>query len=323
MNSERKNTPKSKGQKKNNKTETMRFENFLETVPLYVEKHVTGFHKLKDPFSYVRGLASGSTTPTKPVYELTKPSIQLFCPSPLCNGIRWFEVVDCSLANNNILGILSFMYQCRNCKQEQKLYTIIAEEVDGGTKLNISGEIAKVQKIGEFPQFRPHISNRVISLIEPDKELFNKGLSSENKGLGIGAFTYYRRVVDNQWRRLLNKIKEAAIKQEVPKEIIQLIEEAEKETQFGKAVDILRDAIPKSLYIKTHNPITLLHDTASVGLHGLTDEQCLDTAGAIRIILSKLADNIHQAIKDDDQIKAALTKLHKKKEKNKSHQSKP
>jgi len=89
---------------------------------------------------------------------------------------------------------------CRNCKQEQKLYIIIAERVgdvkaeefNGGTKLNISSGIAKVQKIGEFPQFRPHVSNRVISLIEPDKELFNKGLLSESKGLGIGAFTYYR-----------------------------------------------------------------------------------------------------------------------------------
>ena len=204
-----------------------------------------------------------------------------------------------------------------------KVGDVIAEKVDGGTTLNIGGGIAKVQKIGEFPQFRPHISNRVISLIEPDKKLFNKGLSSENIGLGIGAFTYYRRVVYNQWRRLLEKIKEAAIKQEVPKEIIQLIEDAEKETQFGKAVDMLKDAIPKSLYIKTHNPITLLHDATSVGLHGLADEQCLDMAGAIRTILSKLADNIHQTVKDDDQIKAALTKLHKKKEKKKSHQSKP
>jgi len=159
MITEKENNPTPEEQKNKNKTETMRFTYFLETVPLYVEKYVRGFHKLKGPSEdALVGLGSVYIPPRKPVYELTKPSIQLFCPSPLCNGIRWFEAVDCSLEQNDIWGRLSFMYQCRNCKQEQKLYTIIAEkvgdvvakEVDGVRTLNISSGIAKVQKIGEF-----------------------------------------------------------------------------------------------------------------------------------------------------------------------------
>lgn len=315
MSTERKNTPKPEGQKNNSQKGVMSFEGFLALVPLYIEKTVAGYHEEMDDHTGSKQITMHNyTTDRKVIVKLSEPRIKLFCPS--CNGERFFDVESWDvIAGQDIWGTLYFLYDCANCKSYNKRYIVTANK--------INNVLAKVKKIGEFPQFRPHVSNRVISLIEPDKELFDKGLLSETKGLGIGAFTYYRRVVDKQWKRLLNKIKEAAKKQEVPKEIIQLIEDAEKETQFGKAVDMLKDAIPKSLYIKTHNPITLLHDATSVGLHGLTDEQCLDTAGAIRIILSKLADNIHQTIKDDDQIKAALTKLHKKKDKKKSHQSKP
>ena len=172
----------------------------------------------------------------------------------------------------------------------------------------------------QFPQFRPHVSNLVISLIKPDKELFNKGLLSESKGLGIGAFTYYRRVVYNQWRRLLDKIKEAAKKQEEPDSVILRIEEAEKEEQFGKAVDIVKDIIPETLRIRSHNPISLLYGETSVAIHELTDEECLKIADSIRFILSKLADNIYKVNKDAEDTKAHLTRLFSKKKKSEKDQ---
>lgn len=303
MNTEKENKPKPEGQK--NKKGTMRFENFLESIPLYIEKHVSGFHKVDMNYRLAKASVSYSQLP-EPHYELTNPSIQLFCSCRLCNGIRWFEVVDYDLASNDIWGLLRFIYKCRNCKQEQKIYTILAEKVS-------DDDIAKVQKIGEFPQLRPRVSNQVISLIEPDKELFDKGLLSESKGLGIGAFTYYRRVVYNQWRILLDKIKEATKKQEESDEVIHRIEEAEKEEQFGKAVDIVKDIIPETLRIRGHNPISLLYSETSVAIHELTDEECLKMADTIRFILSKLAENIYKVNKDAEETKAHLTRIFGKK----------
>ncbi len=306
MNTEKENKPKPEGQK--NKKGTMLFENFLESIPLYIEKHVSGFHKVDMNYRLAKASGSYSQLP-EPHYELTNPSIQLFCSCRLCNGIRWFEVVDYDLASNDIWGLLRFIYKCRNCKQEQKIYTILAEKVSD------DDDIAKVQKIGEFPQLRPRVSNQVISLIEPDKELFDKGLLSETKGLGIGALSYYRRVVDNQWRRLLARIKEAATRQETPAPIIQRIEEAEKEDQFRKAVELVKDIIPDTLRIRGHNPISLLYAETSVAIHELTDEECLKMADTIRFILSKLADNIYKVNKDSEETKAHLTRIFGKKKK--------
>jgi len=46
----------------------------------------------------------------------------------------------------------------------------------------------------------------VITLIGPDREIFLRGRRAENQGLGIGAFAYYRRVVENQKGRIITQI---------------------------------------------------------------------------------------------------------------------
>ena len=51
-------------------------------------------------------------------------------------------------------------------------------------------------------------------------------------------------------------------------------------------------AIPESLLINGHNPILLLHNALSEGVHAMTDEQCLELASSIRIVLAELSERI-------------------------------
>ena len=50
-------------------------------------------------------------------------------------------------------------------------------------------------KFGEDPPYGQPVSPKLLRLIQPDSDMFLQGRRSENQGLGIGAFTYYRRVV--------------------------------------------------------------------------------------------------------------------------------
>ena len=60
---------------------------------------------------------------------------------------------------------------------------------------------------GEYdPPFGPPTPARVITLIGPDKEYYLKGRRAENQGMGIGAFSYYRRVVENQKNRIIDEV---------------------------------------------------------------------------------------------------------------------
>ena len=72
------------------------------------------------------------------------------------------------------------------------------------------GEIGRARKIGEWPAFGARLPLRMKRLVGDDYELFMKGYRSENQGLGIGAFAYYRRVVETQKNRLFDEIIKAS-----------------------------------------------------------------------------------------------------------------
>ena len=66
--------------------------------------------------------------------------------------------------------------------------------------------IAEVMKLGEYPPFGAPISTRVQKLLgNDDLELYRKGSRSEAQGLGIGAATYFRRIVDSHWKLLVTE----------------------------------------------------------------------------------------------------------------------
>ena len=138
-----------------------------------------------------------------------------------------------------------------------------------------------------------------------------KGFARRPQGLGIGAATYFRRIVDEQWQHLVKEIRRAAERLGV--EDLGVYDDAMVETQFSKAVAMLKDVIPKKLLIlKGENPLTLLYKPLSQQLHGMTDEECLQQAADIRLVLTVLLENIAEVMKDQDELTAAAKRLKEK-----------
>ena len=148
----------------------------------------------------------------------------------------------------------------------------------------------------------------MISLVGPDRDLFLKGRRAEIEGLGVGAFSYYRRIIEEQ-NRLLDEIIRVAHHLGVSTEIIIRLEDAQREVQFSKAVENVKDAIPRVLYIKGHNPFTLLHSALSEGLHDTSDEEYLVAANDIRLILVAFAERLTEAMQEQKELDEALSRL--------------
>ena len=91
--------------------------------------------------------------------------------------------------------------------------------------------------------------------------------------------------------------------------MIEQLEAAKRESQFTKAIGNVKDAIPESLRINGHNPLTLLHSALSGGIHEYSDAQCLELATAVREVLFGLAERIEIALKDHAELKAAVGRL--------------
>ena len=166
-----------------------------------------------------------------------------------------------------------------------------------------------VMKLGEFPPFGAPIAHRIQKLLDKeDLELYRKGSRSEAQGLGIGATTYFRRIVEGRWKLLVKELRLAADR--LGDADLDVFDNALQETQFSTAVAMLRDAIPgKLLILDGENPLTLLYSPLSVQLHALTDEQCLQQAADIRIVLTALLENIADVLKDQEKLKGAANRL--------------
>jgi hypothetical protein len=109
--------------------------------------------------------------------------------------------------------------------------------------------------------------------------------------------------------RILDRIISVAEKLSSPSGSITALKQARVESQFSKSVELAKDAIPQSLLINGHNPLTLLHSALSAGLHDQTDERCLEIAHDIRVVLIELSDRLTQALKDERELTEALSRL--------------
>jgi hypothetical protein len=233
-------------------------------------------------------------------------SVSLHCSSKRCGGVREFGVAEGTALNNSAPSKQFLTYRCRNCGSRDKTYALLITPVEGYTG-------AKLHKVGEFPPYGDPIPSRLVTMIGPERELFLKGRRAENQGLGIAAFAYYRRVVESQKNRIFDEIIKVCTRLGANEQVIQDLEKAKLEIQFTKSVESVKHAIPQSLLINGHSPLTLLHSALSEGLHARSDEECLTTAAAIRVVLAGLAERISFALTDHAELNSAVTQLLKMK----------
>jgi hypothetical protein len=126
-----------------------------------------------------------------------------------------------------------------------------ALRVQGGGQGHFEGQVTK---FGEWPPFGPSTPARFVSLIGPDRDLFLKGRRSESQGLGIGAFAYYRRVVENNKARLIDAIANVGKHTGLSSDDITKLETAKGEIQFSKAIDSIKTLIPNELFVAGGHP---------------------------------------------------------------------
>ena len=259
--------------------ESLSMKVFLESVPPGTEV-------------VVENLAPGIT-----------PEIDLHCE--VCLGPRIFKsIIHVEVAK--ILQDVFLDYECKNCQRVGKTFAIRC-------LLDKKNNNWNVLKYGEYPSFGPPTPSRAVTLIGGEKDLFFLGRRCENQGMGIGAFLYYRRVIESQKNRIFDEVIRVVERISGQDPVLEDLKSAKKETQFTKAVDTIKHALPPSLSINGYNPLTLLHAALSEGVHDHNDSESLELATDIRTVLFELAERLGQALKDEANLNAAVNRLTKEK----------
>jgi hypothetical protein len=236
-------------------------------------------------------------------YVNKKEEPVLHCSHDKCKGKRLFYTPphDSKYLSVDTTNMGFLEYTCRNCRVTKKFFVYIHE-----FDINKNSQITKV---GEVPKFGKRVPEKVNKLIKSERDLFFKGMANENQGMGIGAFGYYRRVLDSQKNRIFDKIIQAVEVLPVDKSIIDELKAAQAETQFTKAVDSIKSALPQGLLISGHNPLKLLYSAVSEGLHNHTDEECLQYAQSIRLVLFEFAERLDSVLKENRELGSAIKML--------------
>ncbi len=233
--------------------------------------------------------------------------IRVHCPNPNCDGVRRHHKMQTSnsfkVADQIVIRFVE--YHCTDCTRAIKLFGVRAnwdpEDRDGFCT-----------KIYEEPAFGNPIPKRLFEILgESNRESFLQARRAVARGLGIGAYAYYRRIVENTKFDLVSAILRVAQATNAAPEHVALLESAQQERQFSKAIETLREtaAIPPALLIDGHNPLTLLHDLLSEGIHELSDAECLERAQHAETVLFDIADRMQIALTERKSVKAALTSI--------------
>ncbi|MEO9167323.1 MAG: hypothetical protein ABI230_02865 [Aestuariivirga sp.] len=235
--------------------------------------------------------------------KLNAPELMLHCTHKDCNGPRYFRCITDYRPLENGAKSLFVDYKCSNCGTTHKRYALYAV-ID--TKSPAKG---LCEKYGEVPAFGPPTSTKLLRLLGNDKDVFLKGRRSEMQGLGIGAYAYYRRIVESHKDNIFDEIIGVCEKIGASQEIVSGLNTAKQEVQFKKALEKAKEVMPAALLINGHNPLTLLHSALSSGIHAKSDAECLELANDIRIVLSELANRLGQALSDKKELHDAVNRL--------------
>ena len=188
------------------------------------------------------------------------------------------------------------VYLCTHCENFNRYFFVF---------FNVKENDKWMMKIGQFPAWEITGNIQIEKLLGDHKDYYKKGLICESQGYGIGAFGYYRRIVEEIIDELLEEI--SGLLQSDELTTYQAALEKTKSTIVtSEKIDLVKDLLPLILRPEGMNPLSALHSTLSEGLHAESDAECLEIAKSCREILIFL---VHQISLSKNTAKAFTTHM--------------
>jgi hypothetical protein len=183
-----------------------------------------------------------------------------------CGGGRNWDRM--SMSGNAIweTDFSQLTYRCRDCKNET-LRVWVCFWIDKGFH---------IVKVGQYPRLEVILPKEFEDALGENASLYRKGMTSRHNGYGIGALSYFRRVVELTVDDMLGVLETAMVATESASAAIEHLRKARAGREFEDKVKLAAEVIPDHLKPGGVNPFADLHGLLSIGLHGLTDEECCD-----------------------------------------------
>jgi len=258
---------------------------FLEEVPLYKQTTVKFFGSVLD--------------------SLPRVSINMYCG--LCESNQTFTMInnywEANEAQNANIGtrILRLTYRCMHCNRFPRHFYVL-----------VDGKERTLEKVGQYPPWDISGNKDIENRLGDHARYYRRGLICESQGYGIGAFSYYRRIVEEIIDALLDEISNLLTGEDFEK-YQDALRKTKETTITQEKIALVKDLLPDRLRPGGMNPLGVLHSVLSDGLHAKSDDDCLEDAAACRTVLIFLAAQIAANKNSAKEFTESMQKLLEKK----------
>lgn len=209
-------------------------------------------------------------------------------------------------ANLKLDLIIHLKGVCQSC--QKSIDFLIKATSDKSWDQRSSGISIYIQKIGQFPSYEiePHPSIQKY-LTEEDNANYRKALTTLSVSFGIGSYAYFRRIIENEIRRIIKDISELEF--EGVENVKQAFSTFEIDHQMDKLIDVVTKYLPRSLTELGDNPVRLLYKQLSNGIHQFSEEECIEKAKLIDILLKYVIHKVNEEKYQIKEVKDAMIRL--------------
>jgi len=139
-------------------------------------------------------------------------------------------------------------------------------------------------KVGQYPELEERVPEALEQALDGvDLKLYRNALRMRNFNLGVAAVAYMRRIIENRMTDMLEILHESARAHNAPAELLERHQAMKNEKRFSEKIDYAGELLPSSLRPSGKpNPMAILHELASEGLHAKSDEECVDIFDSCR-----------------------------------------
>jgi hypothetical protein len=153
-----------------------------------------------------------------------------------------------------------------------------------------------IRKIGQYPAPGSSIvklPNEICDFLnEEDCEFYRKGLKNLELESGIGAFSYFRKMIENEMQKIIEALSDPYSPD--GHKIAEVIVAYKKDRQKSKLIEEITQYLPKSLKEHGANILLVLCDTVSMDMRGLTEKECIKKSKDIDTIFRYLVRKIYE-----------------------------
>jgi hypothetical protein len=161
-------------------------------------------------------------------------------------------------------------YKCRNCDDAVFSVWIMWYQPN-----------VTVVKAGQHPKPEITIPKEFGDALGDKRPLYVKGMTMRHNNYGIGALTYFRRVIEDTTDEMLDLLETAMVDTQADPDAIETLRAARTGTRFEEKVKIAGEVMPQHLRPGGINPFGNLYALLSIGLHDRTDEECCEIVDAM------------------------------------------